>query len=258
MADRARSCADRPDARPSPTAPRSSSSPTTCRTSTSPTGYAVQRVLRDAAGAARRLEARRHVAGQAGPGRRLRARSSGSSPAPTRSTSASRWTPRRADPAALRARDRVRPRPRPRRRRTSPRPTCSRPSSGRRRRHRGARLPLPRLPVHDGRRRRRQHLGRPVRRRHPGARRPASTCGWSAWCWRRTARWWPRRPGRRRSGTRPPPWRGWCARLAADGEGLRAGEVVLSGGLTAAVPVAPGDVVVASIDRLGTVELACR
>jgi 2-keto-4-pentenoate hydratase len=42
------------------------------------------------------------------------------------------------------------------------------------------------------------------------------------------------------------------------GEGLRAGEVVLSGGLTAAVPVAPGDVVVATIDRLGTVELACR
>ncbi len=43
-----------------------------------------------------------------------------------------------------------------------------------------------------------------------------------------------------------------------DGEGLRAGDVVLSGGLTAAVPVAPGDVVVASIDRLGTVELGCR
>lgn len=42
------------------------------------------------------------------------------------------------------------------------------------------------------------------------------------------------------------------------GDGLRAGDVVLSGGLTAAVPVAPGDVVVASIDRLGTVELGCR
>jgi 2-keto-4-pentenoate hydratase len=51
----------------------------------------------------------------------------------------------------------------------------------------------------------------------------------------------------------------WLARsLAAAGEGLRAGQVVLSGGLTAAVPVRPGDVVVASIDRLGTVELACR
>ncbi|MDT7663814.1 MAG: 2-oxo-3-hexenedioate decarboxylase, partial [Pseudonocardiales bacterium] len=51
----------------------------------------------------------------------------------------------------------------------------------------------------------------------------------------------------------------WLVRaLAAEGEGLRAGEVVLSGGLTAAVPVAPGDVVVASVDRLGTVELSCR
>ena len=50
----------------------------------------------------------------------------------------------------------------------------------------------------------------------------------------------------------------WLVRaLAAEGEGLRAGEVVLSGGLTAAVPVAPGDVVVASADRLGTVELRC-
>lgn len=51
----------------------------------------------------------------------------------------------------------------------------------------------------------------------------------------------------------------WMVRtMAADGEGLRAGDLVLSGGLTAAVPVVPGDVVVASIDRLGTLELACR
>ncbi|WP_037064315.1 2-keto-4-pentenoate hydratase [Pseudonocardia acaciae] len=51
----------------------------------------------------------------------------------------------------------------------------------------------------------------------------------------------------------------WLVRtLSARGEGLRAGEVVLSGGLTAAVPVAPGDVVVAAIDRLGTLELGCR
>jgi 2-oxo-3-hexenedioate decarboxylase len=51
----------------------------------------------------------------------------------------------------------------------------------------------------------------------------------------------------------------WLARsLSAEGGGLHAGEIVLSGGLTAAVPVGPGDVVVASIDRLGTVELACR
>ena len=49
----------------------------------------------------------------------------------------------------------------------------------------------------------------------------------------------------------------WLARsLAAAGEGLLAGQVVLSGGLTAAVPVRPRDVVVASIDRLGSVELA--
>lgn len=51
----------------------------------------------------------------------------------------------------------------------------------------------------------------------------------------------------------------WMIRtMAADGEGVRAGDVVLSGGLTAAVPVRPGDVVVVSIDRLGTLELACR
>jgi 2-oxo-3-hexenedioate decarboxylase len=48
----------------------------------------------------------------------------------------------------------------------------------------------------------------------------------------------------------------WLVRsLAAAGDGLLAGEVVFSGGLTAAVPVRPRDVVVASIDRLGSVEL---
>lgn len=51
----------------------------------------------------------------------------------------------------------------------------------------------------------------------------------------------------------------WMVRaMSVDGDGLTAGEVVLSGGLTAAVPVAAGDVVVASIDRLGTLELGCR
>jgi 2-oxo-3-hexenedioate decarboxylase len=51
----------------------------------------------------------------------------------------------------------------------------------------------------------------------------------------------------------------WLVRqLSAGGEGLRAGEIVLSGGLTAAVPVGPGDVVAASIDRLGSIELDCR
>ncbi|QYN33708.1 fumarylacetoacetate hydrolase family protein [Pseudonocardia sp. DSM 110487] len=51
----------------------------------------------------------------------------------------------------------------------------------------------------------------------------------------------------------------WLVRqLSADGEGLAAGQIVLSGGLTAAVPVGPGDVVTASIDRLGAIELAGR
>jgi len=50
----------------------------------------------------------------------------------------------------------------------------------------------------------------------------------------------------------------WLARqLSAAGEALRAGEIVLSGGLTVAVPVGPGDVVAASIDRLGSLELGC-
>lgn len=51
----------------------------------------------------------------------------------------------------------------------------------------------------------------------------------------------------------------WLVRaLHAHGEGLRAGQLVLSGALTAAVPLKPGDAVVATIDRLGTIELACR
>lgn len=51
----------------------------------------------------------------------------------------------------------------------------------------------------------------------------------------------------------------WLARaLHARGEGLRGGEIVFSGGLTAAVPLTAGDTVLASIDRLGSIELACR
>ncbi len=51
----------------------------------------------------------------------------------------------------------------------------------------------------------------------------------------------------------------WLVRtLSARDEGLRAGEIVLSGGLTAAVPVVAGDVVVATVDRLGNLELPCR
>jgi 2-keto-4-pentenoate hydratase len=51
----------------------------------------------------------------------------------------------------------------------------------------------------------------------------------------------------------------WLVRaLALRGRGLLAGQVVLSGALTEAVPVAPGDVIVARFDRLGTIEVACR
>jgi 2-keto-4-pentenoate hydratase len=51
----------------------------------------------------------------------------------------------------------------------------------------------------------------------------------------------------------------WLVRaLHEHGEGLRAGEIIFSGGLTAAVPLKAGDTVVAEIDRLGTVELGCR
>ena len=47
-------------------------------------------------------------------------------------------------------------------------------------------------------------------------------------------------------------------RMAARGQGLTAGMVVMAGALTEAVAVSPGDTVVARFDRLGTVELACR
>ncbi len=46
-------------------------------------------------------------------------------------------------------------------------------------------------------------------------------------------------------------------RLAAAGRGLRAGDIVLSGGLTTVVRVEPRDVVTASFGRLGSVSLAC-
>lgn len=45
--------------------------------------------------------------------------------------------------------------------------------------------------------------------------------------------------------------------LARRDEGLPAGAVVMSGGLTEAIPLAAGDVVAARFDRLGAVELAC-
>lgn len=50
----------------------------------------------------------------------------------------------------------------------------------------------------------------------------------------------------------------WYVRAQARrGEVLRAGTIVLAGALTAAVPVGPGDVVRASFDRIGAVELRC-
>jgi len=50
----------------------------------------------------------------------------------------------------------------------------------------------------------------------------------------------------------------WLVRkLASRGQGLSAGQVVLSGSMTEAIAVAPGDTVTARIDRLGTVEVGC-
>lgn len=50
----------------------------------------------------------------------------------------------------------------------------------------------------------------------------------------------------------------WMVRtLAARGEGLKAGHVVMCGSVTEAVPVAPGDVVTAEFDHLGTVVVRC-
>ncbi len=51
----------------------------------------------------------------------------------------------------------------------------------------------------------------------------------------------------------------WMVRaLSARGEGLTAGMTLLCGALTEAVAVAPGDSVVVSIDRIGSLSLACR
>jgi hypothetical protein len=50
-----------------------------------------------------------------------------------------------------------------------------------------------------------------------------------------------------------PIWGEFAAPLGDD----RPAFVVLAGALTEALPVAPGDVIVAHFDRLGSVELAC-
>ena len=46
-------------------------------------------------------------------------------------------------------------------------------------------------------------------------------------------------------------------KLAERGQGLTAGHIVLAGSMTEAVAVEPGDVVTASFDRIGTVEISC-
>ena len=125
-------------------------------------------------------------------------------------------------------------------------------------RDRGARLALHRLPVHDARRGGGQRLGRAVRHRHAGPARRASTCGWWAWCSSTTATSSAPRRVPPRSATLRQPSRGWSARSPAPARGCAPATSILSGGLTAAVPVSAGDVVVATIDRIGSVELACR
>jgi 2-keto-4-pentenoate hydratase len=51
----------------------------------------------------------------------------------------------------------------------------------------------------------------------------------------------------------------WLAnRLGSRGQSLRAGWLVLSGGLTAPVPLEPGTAVTAEFDGLGSVEVYCR
>lgn len=50
----------------------------------------------------------------------------------------------------------------------------------------------------------------------------------------------------------------WLVRkLSERGQGLQAGHIVLAGAMTEAVAVAPGDVITARFDRLGTVEIPC-
>jgi 2-oxo-3-hexenedioate decarboxylase len=50
----------------------------------------------------------------------------------------------------------------------------------------------------------------------------------------------------------------FVGKLAERGKALAAGSLVLAGALTAAIPVEAGDVVTATIDRIGSVELAVR
>jgi 2-oxo-3-hexenedioate decarboxylase len=51
----------------------------------------------------------------------------------------------------------------------------------------------------------------------------------------------------------------WLAnRLGSQGTTLKAGSLILSGGLTAPVPLEPGAAITAEFDGLGSVEVYCR
>ena len=86
----------------------------------------------------------------------------------------------------------------------------------------------------------------------------ASTCASSAWCSRRTARSSRRRPARRRWGTRPPRWRGWSARWRPTARACARATWCCPAASRRPPRSTAGDVVVVSIDRLGTLELAVR
>jgi 2-keto-4-pentenoate hydratase len=85
-----------------------------------------------------------------------------------------------------------------------------------------------------------------------------STCGWSAARCERGGPWWLWRRGRR-SLVHPAAAVAWLANcLGPRGERLRAGWLVLSGGLTTPVPLEPGQAVMAELDGLGSVKVYPR
>ena len=89
---------------------------------------------------------------------------------------------------------------------------------------------------------------------HDPARR-RSICGWSAACWRRTARSLGTAAGAAALGD-PAVAVAWLAnQLATFDIPLKAGEIIMPGALTKAEVVARGDVVRATYDRLGSVSV---
>lgn len=69
---------------------------------------------------------------------------------------------------------------------------------------------------------------------------------------------WRPHPVRQRLDIRPLPSRGSHVSSRQRGRAFVLARSCFRGSLTAAVPVAPGDVVTASVDRLGSLELGCR